>query len=66
MMYISARDQEIDVETYAQVRAMDNRVTHEYIVECLGDNIITWREYRNIRNLIEKDPHIEAITRRHQ
>jgi len=63
IMHLDARENEIHVETYARVRAMDNHVTHGYIVECLEDGIITWNEYREIRNMTEKYPHIEAITR---
>jgi hypothetical protein len=62
-MYINARDNEIHIENYATVQAMDNAVTHEYIIECLEDGIITWREYSEIRKLTEKYPVIEKITR---
>ena len=61
IMYVNAIDNEIDIEYYARVQAMDNRVTHEYIVECLEDNIITWGEYNRIREMTEKHPVIEKI-----
>jgi hypothetical protein len=54
---------EIDISVYASVQAMDNATTHEYIVECLEDDIITWAEYAEIRRMVEKYPVIEQVTK---
>jgi hypothetical protein len=54
---------EINIADYARVQAMDNAITHEYIVECLEDDIITGYEYDEIRRMIEKYPVIERITK---
>ena len=69
-MYLYAIENEIGIAGYASVQAMDNSITHEYIVECLEDNIITQGEYNSIHRLnthsvdrmLEKYPIIEKIT----
>jgi hypothetical protein len=57
------RDNEIPISDYATVQAMDNSVTHEYIIECLEDGVITHGEYSEIRRLTEKYPIMEQITK---
>jgi hypothetical protein len=66
MVYCWLRDNEIAVEDYAVVQTMDNSVTHEYIMECLENGVITRGEFREIRNMLEKYPVIEQVTRRHR
>jgi hypothetical protein len=63
MVYCWLRDHEIPISDYATVQAMDNSVTHEYIIECLENGVITHGEYNEIRKLTEKYPIMEQITK---